>query len=69
VPEDVSIVGFDDLPGSMYTTPPLTTVRQPVFDLGKSLGKALVAMINGEASSVEAPELSLIVRESARRIN
>ncbi len=30
VPEDVSLIGFDDLPGSMYTAPPMTTVRQPL---------------------------------------
>ena len=35
VPEDVSIVGFDDLPIAAYTSPPLTTIRQDRTELGK----------------------------------
>jgi len=68
VPEDISIVGFDDLHSSMYTTPPLTTVRQPLFDVGRSLGRAIVKMINNEAREVDVPQLNLVVRESVRRI-
>ena len=36
VPEDVSIVGFDDLPEAAYFTPPLTTVRQDFAELGRA---------------------------------
>ena len=68
VPEDISIVGFDDLHTSMCTTPPLTTVRQPLFDVGRCLGQAILAMINRQAIHVEVPKLSLVVRESVRRI-
>lgn len=67
VPEDISIVGFDGLPSSMYTTPPLTTIRQPVFEVGKQMAKALLQMIKGQKVHIEVPELTLEIRESARR--
>ena len=35
VPDDISLVGFDDLPGSAYTAPPLTTVHQPMYDIDR----------------------------------
>lgn len=68
VPEDISVVGFDDLHSSMYTTPPLTTVRQPLFDVGRCLGKAIVRMIVQEPLDLDVPQLSLVVRESVRRV-
>jgi LacI family transcriptional regulator len=68
VPEDISLVGFDDLHSSMYTTPPLTTVRQPLFEVGQCLGRAMLKMIAREALGVEVPQLNLVVRESVRRI-
>jgi LacI family transcriptional regulator len=69
VPDDISVIGFDDLHSSMYTTPPLTTVRQPLFDVGRCLGMAIVRMIGQEALDLEVPQLSLVVRESVRRIS
>jgi LacI family transcriptional regulator len=68
VPEDISVIGFDDLHSSMYTTPPLTTVRQPLFDVGRCLGKAILRMIGQEPLDLDVPELSLVVRESVRRV-
>jgi len=68
VPEDISVIGFDDLHSSMYTTPPLTTVRQPLFDVGQCLGRAILKMIGQEPFDMEVPELNLVVRESVRRI-
>ncbi len=67
VPEDVSLIGFDDLPASLYTTPPLTTVRQPVYDLGRAAGEAMLRMIQGQEVSIPALPLQVIVRESAQR--
>ncbi|HEX8536880.1 MAG TPA: substrate-binding domain-containing protein, partial [Cystobacter sp.] len=67
VPEDVSLIGFDDLPSSLYTTPPLTTVRQPAYDLGHAAGEAMLRMINGQQVSLPDLPLSLIVRESTLR--
>jgi LacI family transcriptional regulator len=68
VPEDISIVGFDDLHSSMCTSPPLTTVRQPLFDVGKCIGQIMLKMIKHEKFTVDIPPLSLVVRESVRRI-
>jgi LacI family transcriptional regulator len=68
VPEDISVVGFDDLHSSMYTTPPLTTVRQPLFDVGQRLGRAILRMIAGQPLEIEVPEPSLVVRESVQQL-
>lgn len=68
VPDDVSLVGFDDLPGSSYTTPPLTTIRQPLHDIGRIATQALLGLINGERTPGQVPPLELVVRETTRRI-
>lgn len=67
VPEDISVVGFDDQPTSAFVTPPLTTVRQPAFELGGVAAKALVHLLDDEP--YDLPELStkLIIRESVAR--
>ena len=67
VPEDVSLIGFDDLPGSMYTTPPLTTVQQPVEDMGRAAAHGMLRLLRGESARVEHMDVRLIVRESAVR--
>lgn len=46
VPEDISIVGFDDLPFCAYTSPPLTTIRQDRIQIGKSSYYALESLLN-----------------------
>ncbi|MHA3947924.1 LacI family DNA-binding transcriptional regulator [Cellulomonas bogoriensis] len=66
VPEDVSVVGFDDSPLIAFTDPPLTTVRQPVGPMGRAAVSALVSEIGG--AKVPRTELlfhpDLIVRGS-----
>jgi DNA-binding LacI/PurR family transcriptional regulator len=65
VPQDVSVVGFDDIPEAAYFTPPLTTVRQDFLKMGERGLAALLAAIEGDASQrleLIAPEL--VVRES-----
>ncbi len=68
VPEDISLVGYDDLPNSTYSMPPLTTVRQPVYDIGRLAALAMLKLIAGEAADIAAPPLELVVRESTRRV-
>jgi len=68
VPEDISIVGFDDLPSSEFTMPPLTTVRQPVYQIGELAGKAVLGLIEHQPIQVQPLALNLIVRETTRRI-
>jgi LacI family transcriptional regulator len=67
LPDDVSLVGFDDLPVSRYATPPLTTVHQPVYELGRMLVDAMFDLIEGRPAKLEVPVMELIVRESTRR--
>jgi DNA-binding LacI/PurR family transcriptional regulator len=67
VPEDVSVVGFDDIQAAAYLTPRLTTVRQPLRQMGETAAKQLLERIsNGTGRGPQlislAPEL--VVRES-----
>lgn len=48
VPGDVAVVGFDDLPLSRHTEPPLSTVRQPLREMGDAAARMLMAHFNGE---------------------
>jgi DNA-binding LacI/PurR family transcriptional regulator len=62
VPTDISIVGFDDIPLAAFFDPPLTTIRLPAFDLGRTAGAALLDRIHGRpvnARTVLATELIL----------
>jgi len=68
VPDDVSLVGFDDLPGSRYVIPPLTTIHQPVYELGQLAARALLKLIEGGRGRVSLPEPQLVVRESTLRL-
>ena len=48
LPNDLSIIGFDDIPLSEYTTPRLTTVSQNMFEMGKKAAELLIELINDE---------------------
>jgi LacI family transcriptional regulator len=67
LPDDVSLVGFDDLPASRYSTPPLTTVHQPIYEVGGMLVDAIFELIDGRVPRIEVPRMQLVVRESTRR--
>lgn len=65
VPHDLSIVGFDDIPLAPYIVPPLTTVRQDVFQWGNACARTLVATVEGDAPDpVRLPPVEFIVRGS-----
>jgi DNA-binding LacI/PurR family transcriptional regulator len=65
VPEDVSIVGFDDMPESGFFTPPLTSVRQDFPELGRRVMSLVLRVLAGELSAAEPlVEPLLIVRSS-----
>ncbi|MCS7287249.1 MAG: LacI family DNA-binding transcriptional regulator [Anaerolineae bacterium] len=53
IPEDISVIGFDDHEIASYTTPPLTTVRQPIYRLGSTAAATLIDIVEGR---VEAPQ-------------
>lgn len=66
VPSDVSVLGFDDFEGAAYSTPSLTTIRQPLRQMGVLAAKTLLKQIRGEEAA--QPEIQimpeLVVRES-----
>ena len=65
IPEDVSLVGFDDLPHSAYTMPPLTTISQPVNRIGAMAASTVLAMDAGFSQSVDqSVAASIVVRKS-----
>jgi LacI family transcriptional regulator len=64
MPQDLSLVGFDDLFTSAYSIPPLTTVHQPVQELGRSAATAMLQMLRGEKPEAALPAPRLVIRES-----
>lgn len=66
VPDDVSLVGFDDVAGSVYCVPPLTTVHHPVLELGELAARAMLQLLAGEMPTLALPAPRLMVRESTR---
>jgi LacI family transcriptional regulator len=65
VPEDVAIVGFDDMPLSRYMRPALTTIRQPFYDIGKVAIELLLSFVDPQFS---LPEDQTYKRVEAARI-
>jgi DNA-binding LacI/PurR family transcriptional regulator len=65
IPHDISVVGFDDLPESRWTTPPLTTVRQPVAEMAATALRLLVRMMDGDRPESTRTELSTRLVERA----
>ena len=66
IPDDVSVVGFDDVAEAECFHPPLTTVRQDFDAIGRAAAKTLISMIEspGEQAAAEYPLPRLVVRES-----
>ena len=66
VPEDVSVIGFDDIQGAAYHNPSLTTIRQPLNKMGITSARVLLERLRGKKDYPEeipiVPEL--IIRES-----
>jgi LacI family transcriptional regulator len=69
VPDDISVVGFDDLPEARWASPPLTTVRQPLAEMGILAARTVLRLAQGE--QVESPRFelatALVVRDSTAR--
>jgi DNA-binding LacI/PurR family transcriptional regulator len=66
VPQDISVVGFDDIQGAAFQTPSLTTIRQPLKQMGVEAARILLARIRGqeEFPASVAIEPELVIRES-----
>ncbi|WP_046733090.1 LacI family DNA-binding transcriptional regulator [Streptomyces humi] len=66
VPDEFSVVGFDDLPQAAQTFPGLTTVRQPLHDMGQKAARALLSLVEGQKLLMDHMEVGthLVVRDS-----
>ena len=69
VGDDVAVAGFDDIPAAVTASPPLTTIRQPIYQIGQSLAQTLIRLIRGETVQnlhvLLEPEL--VIRASSGR--
>ncbi|MDA7874137.1 substrate-binding domain-containing protein [Rhodopirellula sp.] len=68
VPEDISLVGFDDQAESAFATPPLTTMKQPAVEMGTAAANALVKLIHDEQYELASLPVELQRRESVARL-
>ena len=66
VPQDISLVGFDDLPSSAYTIPPLTTVHRSTDQIGEAAADAMINLIEGRPATPKHSSPTLAIRESTR---
>ena len=67
LPDDLAVIGFDDIPQAMWTTPTLTTVHQPIAEKGETAAQQLLALISGEIPpelKIQLPT-TLVLRQSA----
>lgn len=72
VPTDVSVLGFDDIYAAAFHNPALTTIRQPLFEMGSIAAQTLLKRLSGESNggiaSVLSVEPTIIVRQSTARV-
>jgi LacI family transcriptional regulator len=69
VPDDVSVIGFDDIPEATYTNPPLTTIRQPLQEVGRTAARLLIQRVENPSIGPTQVLLDteLILRSSCTR--
>ncbi|WP_173918373.1 LacI family DNA-binding transcriptional regulator [Halobacillus sp. Marseille-Q1614] len=71
IPEDLSVIGIDDVPYASFYTPAITTVAQPTFKMGKTAGELLLSKIQKKQSTDDRPDFrfepTLMVRDSVRQ--
>lgn len=66
VPEEISVIGFDDISIGQYITPKLTTIRQDREKIGESAANLLINLINGQSFDRVVVSPELIIRESTK---
>ena len=65
VPEDISVIGFDDISLSRYMTPSLTTIKQPAVEKGATAARLLIdSLIDGKEPDVKILDIELKIRNS-----
>ncbi|WP_233359036.1 LacI family DNA-binding transcriptional regulator [Thermomonospora amylolytica] len=65
VPDDVAVVGFDDIEAARYTDPPLTTIRHPIAEVAQAIVRMLLSLEPGQRPEPVILPTELIVRDSA----
>lgn len=65
IPEDVAVIGYDDVPLADHSTPKLTTVRQEIDLGGRTMARKLVELLRGESPAAANLPVRLVVRDSA----
>jgi LacI family transcriptional regulator len=70
IPDDVSVIGFDDIELASVVHPPLTTIHQPSHEVGKAAVEILLRLAGNPAATTEHRQLgvSLVERESCKRM-
>ena len=70
VPHDIAVVGFDDTDSSRFTLPPLTTVRQPIYEMGQSIVSVMLDTLSGKETPRQTHlPAELVVRQSCGCVN
>jgi LacI family transcriptional regulator len=64
IPDDLSVIGFDDLPEARWSSPPLTTVRQPLVEMGMVAARTVLRLAKGE--EIESPRVELATHLEVR---
>ena len=64
VPQDVSVMGFDDLSISRFSVPPLSTIHHPAYELGQGAAAVMLCLLRGEKPALRLPEPRVVSRES-----
>jgi LacI family transcriptional regulator len=70
IPQDLSVIGFDNTPESAYTLPPLTTVDQAIVAMGGRAAELMIQMVEGREVANELYQLPtrMVVRESCQKL-
>ncbi len=68
VPDDISLVGFDDQPGAAHSIPPLTSIHQGPFELGQVAAVSLLQLLAGKEPAGNLSEPRLVIRSSTRAL-
>jgi LacI family transcriptional regulator len=69
VPDEVSLVGFDDQIESAFMTPALTTVRQPTEEMGSAAAHAMLGLLQDGSCEIPQLEATLVIRDSVARLD
>lgn len=64
IPEHLSVIGFDDIDMAAYTIPPLTTIRQPRFELGQRAMHMMLALLDNQEPENQVVPCELVVRQT-----